>query len=193
MTKQTKKTTTKVVKKATPVSKMEPTDTSPKEGLLPFTTQEVETVSFDGDEYEEIVQRPLGRRTPIHAQKATGIKTRPGYTARQIVEKPGRVQMFLDAGYTIIPADRLENDGRIQTARGKGSVSREVVNKHRLAPGDTPTAIWMEIPDELYEQDQQEKLRRAQEQENQIDPRRLAQDRPDVYYGATYKKTFDDY
>lgn len=136
--------------------------------------------------------RPLGKRTPVHKQKAVGIKQRPGYTARQIVEKPGRVEQFLAAGYTLIEdKSRLDNDGRIQNAKGVGDVCREVVNKHNLSPGDVSTAVWVEIPTELYEQDQADKLNRAQELESQIDPRKVQQENPDVYYTSTYKKTYE--
>lgn len=139
------------------------------------------------------VTKPLGKRTPLHKQKSVGIKARPGFVARQVVEKPGRVEKFLEAGYVFCEGqERLDTDKRIQTANGLGDVCRQVVNFHNLGVGEASTAVWMEIPIEYYEEDQREKLRRAQEQENLINPEKMQAEQPDVYYTSTFKKSLDD-
>lgn len=136
--------------------------------------------------------RALGKRTPIYAQKAVGLKPRPGYTARLVVEKPGRVEKFLEAGYEFVSdKSRMDTDNRLQTAQGLGEVCRQVVNKHNLSHGDSPYGVWMEIPTELYEEDQRAKLERSVEIEQQIDPRNIHKHNPDVYYTSTYKKTLE--
>lgn len=136
--------------------------------------------------------KPLGKRVPMHKQKAVGLKPRPGYTARFVVEKAGRIQKFLEAGYQIVKGqDRLDTDNRIQAAKGLGDQCKVVCNWTNLKLGDSPTGVWMEIPTELYEQDQREKLAAVSEVEASIDPRRLQRDNPDAYYGAKFKKEFE--
>jgi hypothetical protein len=151
-----------------------------------------EAVVQEVNENQEIVEvvKPLGKRTPMHKQKAVGIKARPGYVARQVVEKPGRIEQFLEAGYTFCQGqDRFDMDNRIQAAKGLGDLCRSVVNFHNLSAGEAASAVWMEIPEELYEEDQRAKLLRSQEKENEIDPTRLQKDNPDVYYTSQFKKS----
>jgi len=131
---------------------------------------------------------PMGKRTPIHARKANGFIPREGFTARQVVEKPGRLEQFLDAGYVLAKGqERMFT----QNAKGLDSACRAVVNKHNLSAGDAATAVWVEIPTELYEQDQQEKLKAQEAREAEIDPRQMEKNNPDVFYGSKFKKSYD--
>jgi hypothetical protein len=138
------------------------------------------------------VEKVLRKRTPIHRQKAVGIKEEAGWTYRQVVMKPGRVEQFKEADWEIvnISEDIVDTDNRLQS-RPLGSAYTQIVNKHNLAQGDASSAVWMRIRTELYEEDQKDKSRINSEQENEIDPRRAQAANPDVYYTSTFKKEND--
>lgn len=93
---------------------------------------------------------PIGRRDVLTAPK------RQGYVRRfvNIDEKRagwGRVQAFLDAGYKPVTGDIPIGDERIAQASKMGSATIHPV-------GDDVKAILMEIKQEWYDEDQDEKL-----------------------------------
>lgn len=105
-------------------------------------------------------QKKFGKRTPLYKQKALGIKDRPGFVRRQILEKPGRVEMFMDAGWKIVENEDGEDlrDNRLQHTDPLGSVMRQRVNSNPTTTAQT--AVWMEIEEEFYTEDM--KHRQAQ-------------------------------
>jgi hypothetical protein len=98
-------------------------------------------------------QKKLGRRTPLHKQRAAGIKDRPGFIRRQVLEKPGRVEAFQEAGWKIVPNQNGEDlrDDRLQHTDPLGSVMRHRVNSNPTTTAQT--AVWMEIEEEFYKED----------------------------------------
>lgn len=122
-----------------------------------------------------------GRRTPLQEQNPVGIVEQPGWTYCQVVENPGAVQRYLRAGW--IPCGEHDislRDDRVQNDHNLGTVLREVVNRH---PELCPTAIWMKIPTEIFEEDQKAEAIRRREREKAYNPVEIAKFNPE-YYGA---------
>lgn len=141
----------------------------------------IEVKTEDG----QVSQKKYGKRTPIYAQKKLGIKDRPGWTRRLVNDKPGRIESFLEAGWTPVDgSDQLDDDGRLQSSAALGSKHAPVVN---TKPGAMNfRAIWMEIPTELFEEDQREKERLIAQHEEKIKPKATNED-SNVFSGAHIK------
>jgi len=108
---------------------------------------------------DEIVKsRP--KRVPIHEQRDKLSTTqKPGFVRRWVNDVVGRLEKFDRAGW--VPVDRNDvdvNHGEVagsNTHLGSG-VSKDV---GRTRAGDGTQAVLMEIPIELYEEDQAAKQR----------------------------------
>lgn len=127
------------------------------------------------------VKKPMGRRTPLYEQQALGIKEKPGFVRYQVLERPGEVERFMRAGWRPVHGDDLDlRDSRVQHDSQLGSVIRQVVNRKPGASANT--AIWMEIEEEYYKEDQAAKDKRNAEASAALNPRNIARSNPDVYY-----------
>ncbi len=125
--------------------------------------------------------KKLGKRTPIYKQVSQGIKTRPGFVRYQVAEKPGRVEMFLEAGWRPCTGDDLDlRDSRVQHDSQLGSVMRSVVN--RKPDAAFQTALWMEIEEEYYLEDKKHKERMNSEKQAAWNPKNVQKANPDLYY-----------
>ena len=129
--------------------------------------------------------KKYGKRTPLHKQKKVGIKPREGWTRRGVVCKPGRIEEFVEAGWTPVEGDQIDTDGRIQDTKGMGgSKNMPVVNY-----GPDAVArhmLWMEIPTVIFEQDQKDKEDLLRVQEEKFKPRHLEED-PNVSSGFKFE------
>lgn len=129
----------------------------------------------------EIIQKPAGRRTPLYEQKSLGIKEKPGFRRYQVLEKAGEVERFMRAGWRPVHGDNLDlRDSRVQHDSQLGSVIRQVVNRKPGASSNT--AIWMEIEEQYYQEDQLAKDKRNFELAAALNPRNIAKSNPDIYY-----------
>lgn len=115
-----------------------------------------------------IPNRPT--RTPIHKSKLLASEPREGYRRRVVLEAPGRIQMFLDAGWTFCNKDQNNSDNRVQDASSLDSVDRRVINRGRDATAHT--GVLMEIPEEFYNEDFAEKQKENDRIEEMLDPRK---------------------
>lgn len=98
----------------------------------------------------------LGTRNILTAPK------RPGYVRRFVNDKGDRIQMFKDAGYSIVDDNNVQvGDPKVGKA-GKigGSVSAPIGGGRRT--------ILMEIPEELYNEDYKEKQDKIDKVESEI-------------------------
>ena len=109
-------------------------------------------------------------RVPLHRRKVLAAKERPGYVRRFVNEEAGRVQDFLAAGWTPVSGSEDESDARVQKGSILGSVVRRVVNKDKDARYNT--AVLMEIPEELYNEDQVAKRNAIQQNMDALDPKK---------------------
>lgn len=94
-------------------------------------------------------------RKPLHKRRPLVAAEKPGYFQKWVNEDPGRVNAFLEAGYSI-------------EKRPDGSDYREVVNSGKDARSHT--AVLMSIPLEFYKEDQDAKQAALDEDMKSWDP-----------------------
>lgn len=94
-------------------------------------------------------------RIPMHLRNLLTTEKRDGFARRWVNDKDDRLQAMLDAGWDFVYKGEVEQVGDAHhagEASGQGSrVSKSV--------GDNITAYLMEIPEELYREDQAAKQR----------------------------------
>lgn len=133
---------------------------------------------------EEVTKEKLGKRTPLYKQRSSGIKEKAGFTRYQVLEKPGEIEKFMEAGWRPCTGNDVSlRDRRVQNDTQLGSVVREVVNKR---PGaESQTAIWMEIENEYYEEDQRAKNAMNDAKKAAWNPKNIqASNQHQGYYGG---------
>ena len=96
--------------------------------------------------------RPIraNRRKRIGRGNVLTAQARPGFVRRYVNDKPGRIQEFLDAGYTPVTDGQRPGDEQVGDSKLPGTT----VAKH---VGNGMNAYLMEIPLNFYEEDQAEK------------------------------------
>lgn len=116
-------------------------------------------------EKEAIAKAPQERtkRIPVAQRSVLGVLGKdPNYIYRIVNDIGDRVEAFKDADYEIVKAaDVRVGDKRVNTATPEGTVAQVSVGK-----GDK--AFVMRIPKELYDQDQEAKLKHVRELEKTI-------------------------
>lgn len=84
---------------------------------------------------------------------------REGYTRRVVVDRPGRLDKFYGGGWRYVTESQLDeqNPGRLKAATREGVDSRvsQVVGSNK--DGSPQHGFLMEIPTELYDEDQEAK------------------------------------
>ena len=117
---------------------------------------------------EDAMKAP--ERVSLRKQRVFSADRREGYTRRYVNDLPGRIQAFLLAGWALVADTKLEktHDGLAQVESQLGSSIRRMVNKDPNAP--CHYAYLMEIPTELYDEDQLEQQKEIDEKEAAFDP-----------------------
>ena len=86
--------------------------------------------------------------------------TREGYTRRVVCDRHGRVDKFLAGGWSFVQQDALEESPastlKVTTREGLDSRVSQVVGSHK--DNRPMTGYLMEIPEELYDEDQAVKM-----------------------------------
>lgn len=98
------------------------------------------------------------KRVPLHEQRDQLTTTsRSGFVRRWVNDVAGRVDKFLRAGYEPVQDTNVQvgEDGVTNNNIALGSGARKMVGRTR--EGDGTQAVLMEIPKELYEEDQKAK------------------------------------
>lgn len=93
---------------------------------------------------------PRKQRVPLHKRNTIKSASRPGFVRRIVNDTPGRVQAFLDAGYTVVTDGSEVGDHATGLPKGTGTASTRQV-------GNGIEGVLMEIPEELYNEDQRDK------------------------------------
>ena len=102
-------------------------------------------------------ERP--RRVPVGAGNKLQFEGRdPGYAYRVVMDRPGRLGMFLQAGYEFCYSEVREADKG--TAEGSSPDTRVMVNM-----GGAEKGYLMRIPKEFYDEDQANKMNKVKAQE----------------------------
>ncbi len=86
------------------------------------------------------------KRTPISQRNKLKAEQKDGFKRRFVNEDPDRIQMFLDAGWTLVTDGSKAGDSQVGEARRLGSATGKPV-------GGGKTAVLMEIPEEYYQED----------------------------------------
>jgi len=95
-------------------------------------------------------------RVPMHKQKTVDADTVPDNVHRHwALDSPGRIDSMLRAGYSFV-----HKDGKAHS----GTILENGIDSRISKPVGGGTLYLMEIPIELYREDQLEKQRRADEQ-----------------------------
>jgi hypothetical protein len=110
-------------------------------------------------EIEELRRVRVPAGTP---RSNLNFKAREGYKRRVVMDKPGRLQEFYERGWRFVKADditiedkNVEGLLKASTRQGIDGTASQVIGSHK---GGTPAIGYlMELPDELYEEDQQHK------------------------------------
>ena len=93
---------------------------------------------------DQKIRKPIGRKNVLVAPK------KKGYVRRIINDEPGRLQAFLDAGYTVV------NDGSETGDSNTGRASK--LGSNSMTPvGGGKNGILVEIKEEWYKEDQKAK------------------------------------
>lgn len=92
-------------------------------------------------------------RIPLHRQNIIKSKDRPGYVRRLVNDTDDRIERFKLAGWTPVE-DEAVGDPHAGDASSIGSVVTKSV-------GQGMQAVLMEIPTDIYRQDQKDKQKRV--------------------------------
>lgn len=108
-------------------------------------------------------------RKPVAARQPLAAKQRDGYVRRFVNDELGQVEDFGDAGWAaVLVGDQDISEKRAQNASQLGSVVRRVVNRDPRAR--CQYAVLMEIPVELYQEDQRTKHAELDASDKLLDP-----------------------
>ena len=131
------------------------------------------------DDKSRVTKRPA--RVPVHKAKLIKAKEIPGYRTYICNDLPGRIQMFIDAGWEHVYGEENNvSDKTAQTVSQVGSPVRYRVNIRPDAP--CQWGYLMKIPLELWEEDQHAQQVEREEAMAQIDPAKYKQG--DADYGS---------
>lgn len=98
------------------------------------------------------------KRVPMHVRQPIQSAPRDGYVRRLVNDKPGRVDRFKLAGWTPVEDGTQVGDPLSTQATNVGAASAKQV-------GDGRWGVLMEIPEEIYKQDQADKHQKIDEDE----------------------------
>ena len=101
-----------------------------------------------------------GRRRDVLA-----FDKRAGFHRRVVNDTPGRIQQFLDDGWTIVESDETGGETTAADPSKKSSKTSKVVGTGKDGP---VTGYLMEIPEEIFNEDKRDKLRSIKDNEDQI-------------------------
>ena len=117
------------------------------------------------------------QRTSLQRRRLLEAKERPGYRRRWVNEEVGAIEDYIEAGWSPVAGNADASDTRVQNESKLGSTVRRVVNRSKDA--SCHYAVLMEIPEELYQEQQTHKQLENDEIEASIDPRLRKQDGSD--------------
>jgi hypothetical protein len=102
-------------------------------------------------------------RIPFHKQKRIGIEPHPGFMQRCVNDEDNRIQALLEGGYRKIYKSKGVRGGEKDAADASqmGEVACQPVGGGKMG-------YYMEIPIELWEKDQKDKLKASDEIMSQI-------------------------
>lgn len=119
---------------------------------------------------EEIAEKIREQRKTLTQESALGAKPRPGFHRRIVTDYPGRIAKFMRRGWTPVKGkSEATFTGQVQNASQLGSVVTQPVNPSFGAKLGA-MGILMEIPEEIFQEDQAKKARDQLQTETQLNP-----------------------
>lgn len=120
---------------------------------------------------EEIAEKIRKQRKTLNQEVSLGANQRPGFHRRIVTDSPGRIDEFLRRGWVPVKGkSQMTYTGQLQNASQMGSVVTQPVNPSFGAKLGA-MGILMEIPEEIFQEDQAKKAVDQLNTEAQIDPR----------------------
>jgi hypothetical protein len=110
------------------------------------------------------LKRERRKRTPIGTGNVLTAEQRPGFVRRYVNDHDGRVERFIEAGYTPVL------DANADTSANKASKPSLMGDVVRKSVGGGRHAVLMEIPKEWYDEDQAEKQKEVDAREGSMEP-----------------------
>lgn len=113
---------------------------------------------------ETAVSANRPKRVPLHEQRdQLTTEKKDGFVRRWVNDIPGRVEKFLNAGYSVVQDANVKvgTDGVDTNNIALGTGARKDVGRTRSS--ENTQAVLMEIPVELYEADQKAKQSKVDE------------------------------
>jgi len=108
-------------------------------------------------------------RVPLHKQRSLVVADRPGYKRYIMNDTPGRREKFELAGWTAVEDHKANYcDADLNKGKHLGSELRLTVNSDIRAACNT--AIVMEIPEELYQEDYKDQQAVINSKESAVNP-----------------------
>lgn len=106
----------------------------------------------------EEIKKARPKRTPLFEQRdQMAVEAKPGFVRRWVNDLTNRIEKFRRAGWEIVSDKEVSvgSEGVVDNNVSLGSGARKNVGRTR--GGDNSQAVLMEIPQELYEEDQRAK------------------------------------
>jgi hypothetical protein len=149
-----------------------------RKGVLKKSNIVTEVVTVDGG--FALKKEPTEKvRIPLHESRRLRFPKREGFHRRVFNDdkKKDRIQKALNAGYTFVTEDVEGRDPRAGDASRIGANTSQHV-------GDGMTGFLMEIPQELYDEDQRSKQQKIDMQEAAIRRKKEPSGSHDIYGGV---------
>lgn len=128
---------------------------------------------------EKIEERNVRtNRVPLKDQRAIGsVRAKPGYKIRLVNDTDDRIEKFKLAGYEHVESKDVKSDQRSKDPSQPGSVACQEV-------GGGIKGYFMQIPEELYNEDQAAKLREVDEKMRRIELSAIPESQRSRYHGG---------
>lgn len=117
----------------------------------------------------EEIKKARPKRTPLFEQRdQMTVESKPGFVRRWVNDLTNRIEKFRKAGWEIVDDTDIQVgvDGVASNNVSLGSGARKNVGRTR--GGENSQAVLMEIPQELYDEDQRAKQSKVTAQEEAI-------------------------
>lgn len=113
------------------------------------------------DQAKDIKVENKRKRVPLSTRNVLTAPQKPGFVRRFVNDEPDRIQMFKDAGYTVVDENLPVGDPKLGQASNLGRMTNPSV-------GGGKKAVLMEISQEYYDEDQAVKAAKIKKVEDEM-------------------------
>lgn len=112
----------------------------------------------ESDPVQDAINKVRAKRAKL---RRTGVKRdvlrypkRPGFKRRVVNDSPGRIKQFEDNGWEVVRGDETGGQTTARDPKKPGTAVTKIVGPGQEGP---TTGVLMEIPEEIYNEDQKRK------------------------------------